>query len=522
MRRTVAAVAALVVVASLVGAAGAAAAGYARPRVLLVGTWHGQAGGFRSLQAAVDAARPGDWILVAPGDYKERGDYTSHRGREAAVWITTPRLHVRGLDRNAVVIDGTRPGSARCSARPSDQVFGPGGVGRNGIVVWKADGVSIENLTACNFLSPHEGNQIWFNGGDGSGRIGLGSYAGRYLTATTTFYRPGKPTAAYGLFVSNARGPGVLEEGYASNMDDSGVYVGACRDCNTTVRFIHSQYNALGYSGTDSGGRLVVEDSEWDHNGLGISTNSQNNDDAPSPQDGRCPPGATGVLSTDRCTVFRDNDVHHNNLTDVPGFGIAGEPVGVGISIAGGRHDVVLRNRIHDNGSWGVIMVPFPDDEAPPAISHCDGGIPFAPIARCFYDDWGNEVRDNRFANNGFWGNPTNGDIADVSGTDPAGAAERNCIHGNARTDGALVVEPAASATHTTCGVPGAGASILSTLTAEIACAGNVGVLGPPCAGLAPATYPQKRAVRLRPLHRQPTMADPCAGTPANPWCARR
>ena len=44
------------------------------------------------------------------------------------------------------------PGGTRSSA-PS----GPDGkaVGRNGIVVWKADDVSVENLTACNFLGRH-------------------------------------------------------------------------------------------------------------------------------------------------------------------------------------------------------------------------------------------------------------------------------------------------------------------------------------------------------------------------------
>ena len=40
-------------------------------RALLVGTWHGHSGPFRSIQAAINAARPGDWILVAPGDYHE-------------------------------------------------------------------------------------------------------------------------------------------------------------------------------------------------------------------------------------------------------------------------------------------------------------------------------------------------------------------------------------------------------------------------------------------------------------------
>ena len=74
---------------------------------------------FDSIQAAVDAARPGDWILIAPGDYHERGDYTTHKPTDeagAGVLITTPNIHLRGLDRNGVVVDGTKPGSPRCSS----------------------------------------------------------------------------------------------------------------------------------------------------------------------------------------------------------------------------------------------------------------------------------------------------------------------------------------------------------------------------------------------------------------------
>ena len=110
---------------------------------------------FNSIQAAVDAARPGDWILVAPGDYHERGDYTTHQPTDeagAGVLITTPDIHLRGLDRNGVVVDGTKPGSPNCSSAAGDQDFGPNGLGRNGVEVFKADGVSVENITACNFL----------------------------------------------------------------------------------------------------------------------------------------------------------------------------------------------------------------------------------------------------------------------------------------------------------------------------------------------------------------------------------
>lgn len=39
-------------------------------RVLRVGKYHGVRGQFKTIKAAVKAARAGDWILIGPGDYK--------------------------------------------------------------------------------------------------------------------------------------------------------------------------------------------------------------------------------------------------------------------------------------------------------------------------------------------------------------------------------------------------------------------------------------------------------------------
>src|SRR5438270_3611078 len=86
-----------------------AAAHAARHRVLLVGSYHHQRGGYRTIQAAVDAARPGDWILVGPGDYHEQADRRAARGPQpdhtpAGVVIAKPRIHLRGMNRNRVVV----------------------------------------------------------------------------------------------------------------------------------------------------------------------------------------------------------------------------------------------------------------------------------------------------------------------------------------------------------------------------------------------------------------------------------
>lgn len=77
----------------------------------------------------MDAASPGDWIVIAPGDYKERGDYTTHRpdGAPAAgVFIDKPDLHLLGLSRGGVVVDGTKSGPRARPARPTRITARPG------------------------------------------------------------------------------------------------------------------------------------------------------------------------------------------------------------------------------------------------------------------------------------------------------------------------------------------------------------------------------------------------------------
>ncbi len=172
----------------------------ATPAVLRVGTWKGIAGQYRSIAAAVDAAKPGDWVLVAPGDYHEQMDHAAgfHGRATGGVELDKANLHLRGMDRNQVVIDGTKPGAPKCSNKASDQDLGvldgsAHPAGRNGVEAFEVYGVSIDNLTVCNFLDGADGggNQIWWNGGDGTGTINMGPYSGSYLSATTTYFADG-------------------------------------------------------------------------------------------------------------------------------------------------------------------------------------------------------------------------------------------------------------------------------------------------------------------------------------------
>ncbi|MCB1027463.1 MAG: right-handed parallel beta-helix repeat-containing protein, partial [Microthrixaceae bacterium] len=175
-----------------------------------------------SIQEAVNAAEPGDLIMVAEGVYNE------------AVDVETDRLTIRGADRNETILDGEFKLE-------------------NGIRVLSATGVAVENMTARNYTT----NGFFWTGVDG--------YRGSYLTA----YRNGD----YGVYAFDSVN-GLLENSYGSGSPDAGVYVGQCYPCNMVIDNFVSENNGLGYSGTNSGGNLAIINSTFRNNRAGIVPNS--------------------------------------------------------------------------------------------------------------------------------------------------------------------------------------------------------------------------------------------------------
>ena len=368
---------AVAVLATLAGAVAAAASAGSSAHVLLVGSWHGKTGTYTTIAAAVRAAKPSDWILVAPGDYREQP------GQPDGVRITTPNLHLRGMSRSGVIVDGTRPGAPEpCAPQARWQNLGPGGNGRNGIVV-DAERVSLENLTVCNFV-----------GGDHSQQIAAhGAFKGSFLTTTSTFASRTEP-ALYGISISHTPGPIRITDSYASNMADSAFHIGGCADCNAVFDHDTAEHSVIAFTAIDAGGRLTVERSVFHDNTAGIDLASEEDDSSPPPQNGTCPAGLHGPVAAPRsCTIVANNVVDGNNDPNVPGGqGGVVRFIGAGILIAGGRNDTVIHNTIRHQGAYGIVITPYPWLGQPTAPSaHCQGGRAFTgrtPL--CFFDAFGN------------------------------------------------------------------------------------------------------------------------------------
>jgi Right handed beta helix region len=436
-----------------------AGAATASARVLIVTGRHVAYPHYTSIQAAVNAAHPGDWILI------DRGVYVG------PVVIRTPRLHVRGMNRDGVVIDGRHRAG-------------------NGIVI-KADGVWIENLTVRNFDrrrldDASDGNEIWWGVGGGT-TIRVHGWWGQYLTAYDTGLLGG-----YGLYASHAQ-DGWLKHVYASGFDDSGVYVGACRDCEATVQEALVERNAVGWSSTNAGGHLIVEDSTFRDNSAGVAPDSEI-DDLPPPQDGACNSGSNRAplptfASTDinRCTIFRDNVIEDNgNLSTPANPDTLEAPWGIGLELAGVYADLVENNTIRDNPSFGVLVFERPD--------------PFPPTPQTIYF----QVSGNRISGNTIEGNGTVSGGADIGlegGVYGAQESVNNCFSGNAfATSIPAGVEGTWGCQNAT--TPNGGAELYNEIVALVA---------------------QSEARHPRPQPApppQPTMPRPCRGVPRNPLCS--
>jgi hypothetical protein len=330
---------------------------------------HRVPGDFDTIQAAVDAAAPGDLVLIEPGTYEE------------AVDVTTDELTIRGLDRNEVVLDG-------------------GFELENGIRVL-ADGVAVENMTAQNYTT----NGFFWTGATG--------YRGSYLTA----YRNGD----YGVYAFDSV-KGQLEHIYASGSPDAGVYIGQCYPCDTVITDVISEYNGLGYSGTNSGGNLLIVNSTWRFNRAGIVPNSGSYE--------LCYPGRENTIV--------GNTVHGNSQPDTPAIDVALLAMGNGILVAGSNRNVVERNLVFDHERTGIGLVPFPEEEANdvvppeedwdrPCEETRDDPLPDldpADLGFVLWDAVGNSITGNVVSGSGL------ADLA-LGSLQPDLAALRNCFAGN-------------------------------------------------------------------------------------------
>jgi hypothetical protein len=446
---------------------------------------------YTTIQEAVNASTTGDWVLIEAGTYKEAVKVTSaHSG----IWI-------RGMNRNEVIIDGqNKPG--------------------NGIEIVKANNVWVDNLTVRNFDTgcANCGNEIWWTGGVESGTIGAKGWYGSYLTTYDTGQNGG-----YGEFAQNEE-DGAFNNIYASGFNDSGFYIGACRECAARVTGAVMENNSLGYSGSNSSGELIIQNSVFKHNKVGIAPNSENPGDAPPPLDGACssyantsPEPKFASTNIARCEIIRNNVVEENNNLNTPFNGSTEiAPWGVGIELPGDYATLVEHNVIAGNPNDGVLGFEYANPTNIEALEKEEP--PFFFPFTFFFQFSGNRMSNNQFSNNGnnpdFSESPLRvftGDAAWLSGLaeqlgGPPQESVNDCASGNSFKDTTFPtnIEGEWGCQHNTTPNPGGGAGGLQyvfTLIKEEQA----------------LRHPENQAAPPN----QTTMPNPCEGVPKNPLCTK-
>ena len=301
-----------------------------------------------TIQEAVDRAKAGDIVLIEAGTYHE------------SVLVDTPRITIRGVDRNEVVLDGRYE-------LP------------NGFEV-TSDGVAVENLTVHSFRQ----NGVIVSGAyrrDADASIPVGT-TGNSIRGFRVSYVTAYNNGLYGVY-SFAAQDGLIENVYASGHPDSGIYVGQCKPCNTVLRSVVAENNAIGYYGTNASGNGWVIESVFRGNRLGVAPNSQ----------------STEKLAPQEDAVIAGNLVVDNDNADAPeirmGF-FSG-----GIVVGAGTRNTIIRNRVSDHSWAGIAVIPMnsyePEGNRVTENVMTDNGLDLVYVGSAPDGD-GNCFSDNSFA----------------------------------------------------------------------------------------------------------------------------
>jgi hypothetical protein len=251
---------------------------------------------YPTIQAAVDAAQPGDLVRIAPGIYRE----------EVVVPADKKDVVLRGLDRNRVILDG--------------------GDGRRheGIVV-HAGGVAIENLTVRGYGS----DGILFTPPAAEVKPQpLKGWRVSYVTVARN--------ALHGVDALTAEG-GTIDHVWASGQGGSALQIARCLPCDARVDASVAEKSDAGFEGADAGGNIVVARSTFRDNRVGVLLESAAGDPPYHQQD----------------TAVVGNLIAGNDDRRAAGHGDA---FGIGVLVRGGLRDGLARNLVTGHSGVGILV----------------------------------------------------------------------------------------------------------------------------------------------------------------------
>jgi len=255
-------------------------------------------GRYSSIQAAVDAAHPGDLVRIAPGVYDQ----------SVVVAEEKQDVVIRGEDRNRTVLDG-------------------GGRRSVGILV-RGQGTAIENLTVRRYKTagvlmetprgarrPLRGWRVSYVTAIGAGRVGV---------------------------LARAAQGGTVDHVLARGFERAGVLFAECAPCDGVVIDGVADRSRAGFEARDASDNLIVARSRFSHNRLGVVLSATRTDE------GVAPGGDVTIAGN----TIADNDEWHS-----PG---GGDRFGIGVLVSGGRGNAIARNLVTRHATAGILIEAGP------------------------------------------------------------------------------------------------------------------------------------------------------------------
>jgi hypothetical protein len=325
---------------------------------------------YRTIQAAVDAAKNGDRILIMPGVYREEPSrrapepdpackdlYVESENGTMVASYEYQRQCPNAQNLIAIVGDGPDP-DRKCDDKCNLQIEG---MGRK-----PSDVRIVGERSKLNVIRADRADGIYLKNFE----VELSDFNNIYIIETNGFRIDSvisHDSREYGV-LSFASDHGLYEHIDAYRNGDSGVYPGSgpeghCKRYGIEIRYVDSHDNNIGYSGT-AGNGVWAHHNKFHHNAAGITTDSFASGHPGMPQD---------------CAKWEHNEIYSNNKDlfnaemdayckrpieerddpekVCPTFQT---PVGTGILIAGGNGNITRNNYIWDNWRAGVMLMFVP------------------------------------------------------------------------------------------------------------------------------------------------------------------
>ncbi len=292
---------------------------------------------FKTIQAAVKAAKAGDTIRVAHGTYKGQVQISGAKKRYLQIIGD-----VRHPNKVIVEMKGLHGGRAQ-----------------NGFYIIGADQVRVAGFQAQHYKA--------------NGFFALNVHGYKFDHDNAKF------GGVYGLYAFNSYG-GVMTDDVGAWNNDAGFYIGQTPPQTKPTRSIASHLkaygNVIGWSGTNMRYVTITKSQFW-NNGTGIVPNTEDSEKFPPPSD----------------NVISGNEVFWNNFDYYLGAPFKREktevggvpyPVGVGILLYGGHGNAVQNNNVYGNwltGFAGIQAITLKEPNLQTLV--------------------GNQVTGNRFGLNG-------------------------------------------------------------------------------------------------------------------------